>query len=198
MNLLWKSIIMSKSLVRILIWERVAFWHMFNFRFNTFFFHFLNFIWFFFILFVLLFSKPKEFSKETLFLLRFFLFNFLFSFIFTVRYHVMILIYSNFFFCLNFVCDFTWICAHIKTLFFRKVLYLLNLVLPAQPFIKIVDIWEKTHSLIILFFTLNINSHFSIPIFSICLCKSYISTFCNVSTLLNCIFAQYFKVSFFF
>ena len=197
MNLLWKSIINSMSLARILVWKRVANWYLLTFSFNYFFFLFLNFInfhFFFFFLFFLL-SISKDSSEETLFLLRFFLFNFFFRFIFTFTFHIQILFNPKFFICniIRWNCSrirkFLWNCSVIKKLFFWKVFNLLNLILSAEPFIKIVDIWEESHSLMILFFTLNIYSHFSIPVFSICLCVSYITTSSDVSTLLNCILA---------
>ena len=197
MNLLWKSIINSMSLTGIIVLKRIANWNWFTFSLNYFFFLFLNFInfHFFFFFLVFLLSKSKDSSKETLFLLRFFLFNFLFCFIFTFTFHIKIRFDPKFFFCniIRWNCSrirkFLGNCSCVKALFFWKVFNLLNLILSAEPFIKIVDIWEESHSLMILFFTLNIYSHFSIPVFSICLCVSYITTSSDVSTLLNCILA---------
>ena len=203
MNLLWKCIIKSISLAWILIWKRVTNWNWFNFGFNLFFFLLLNFIFFFFFLLnfnffylfflLFLFSKSKEFSKETLFLLGFFFFNFFF--ISTFLCHLQILFTSKFY---VFSLLFIWNCSCIWILYFCKVFYLYNLVLSAEPFIKIVYILYETHSLKTLLFTLNVYSHFSIPVFSVCLCISNISTSGDISTLLNRIFTQYFKVCIFF
>ncbi len=87
-----------------------------NIRFNLFFFFLLNFIFFFFFLlnfnffylFFLLFllSKPKDSSKETLFLLGFFLFNFFF--ISTFICHLQILFTSKFY---VFSLLFIWNCS---------------------------------------------------------------------------------------